>query len=208
MGDKRPKQQEEAAAGPTDIRAKHRRLAVVLMGVAIGMVGLSYAAVPLYQLFCQVTGFGGTTQRAEQASPRVTDRKVIVRFDGNTAGGLKWRFKAERKTMEVKVGENALAFYSARNFGPTRSTATATFNVTPERAGVYFNKVECFCFTEQALAAGESAEMPVMFFVDADFAADPEMDGIDEIVLSYTFFPIEDDKTSMVGAVADNEKGS
>ena len=208
MDERRPEKPLETAAGPADVRAKHRRLAVVLVGVVIGMVGLSYAAVPLYQLFCQVTGFGGTTQRAEQGSTRITDRKVIVRFDGNIADGLQWRFKAVRKTMEVKVGENALAFYTARNFGPARSTATATFNVTPERAGIYFNKVECFCFIEQALGAGESTEMPVMFFVDADFASDPEMDGIDEIVLSYTFFPIEDDETSKVGAVAGDKKGS
>lgn len=208
MGEQRPEKSTETAAGPADARAKHRRVAVVLAGVVVGMVGLSYAAVPLYQLFCQVTGFGGTTQRAEQASTRITDRKVIIRFDGNTADGLQWRFKAVRKTMEVKVGENALAFYNAANYGPTRSMATATFNVTPERAGVYFNKVECFCFTEQALAAGESTDMPVMFFVDADFATDPEMAGIDEIVLSYTFFPIEDDETSKVGAIADDKTGS
>lgn len=208
MGENRPDKPHKTAAGPADVRRKHRRVAAVLVSVVIGMVGLSYAAVPLYQLFCQVTGFGGTTQRAEQGSTRITDRKVIVRFDGNTADGLQWRFKAVRKTMEVKVGENALAFYSARNYGSTRSSGTATFNVTPERAGVYFNKVDCFCFTEQALGAGQSAEMPVLFYVDADFASDPEMDGIDEIVLSYTFFPIEDDETSKVGAVASDKKGS
>jgi cytochrome c oxidase assembly protein subunit 11 len=153
------------------------------------MVGLSFAAVPLYRLYCQVTGYGGTTQRAEQSSGTVLDRTLIVRFDSNVASGLPWKFEPEQRRLEVKIGENALAFYKATNISDRPVTGTAVFNVTPESAGVHFNKIECFCFTEQRLEPGQSVDMAVSFFVDPAFADDEDTTQLSELTLSYTFYP-------------------
>ena len=162
--------------------------AIVLAGIAVGMVGLSFAAVPLYNLFCQVTGYGGTTQRAEAASGEVLDQLVTVRFDANTSG-LSWQFRPEVPQVHVRLGETVVVNFIAENRGIAPSTGTATFNVQPGAAGSYFNKIECFCFTEQELASGESIEMPVQFFVSPDMLDDKELHSTRTITLSYTFFP-------------------
>lgn len=169
----------------------HARVALSMAAIAIGMVGLSFAAVPLYQMFCQVTGYGGTTQRAEAAPDTVLDRKITVRFDANVGRGMAWKFQPVQRKLELKIGESALVFYEASNPTKTRLTGTATFNVSPQAAGSYFSKIECFCFTEQTLEAGERVDMPVTFFIDPEIVNDPEARNIQEITLSYTFFPVK-----------------
>jgi cytochrome c oxidase assembly protein subunit 11 len=147
--------------------------------------------VPLYRIFCQVTGFGGTTQRAETAPQSATNRSMSIRFDANTSGGLDWKFHAVQTSMTVKVGEQAMAHYRAVNLSGKPMTGSAIFNVTPVSAGVYFNKIQCFCFTEQTLQPGETVDMPVVFFVDPDMLDDPDAADIKEITLSYTFYPVD-----------------
>lgn len=172
-----------------DMTAKNRRVAMAAAGIAIGMLGMAYAAVPLYTLFCQATGFGGTTQRAEQAPASASNTMISVRFDANAAAELGWDFHPSANTMQVRVGEPALATYVAVNNTSADSIGTAVFNVTPPEAGIYFNKIECFCFTEQALKPGQRVEMPVQFFVDPAMLDDLDAKGIREITLSYTFYP-------------------
>lgn len=170
------------------LKRKNRR---ALAGVALAvvcMVGLSFAAVPLYRLFCQVTGFAGTTQRAAQSTGVVLDREVTVLFDSNVAPGLDWTFRPEQRGIDVKIGQDALVSFFARNDAARPTAGTALFNVTPLKAGKYFNKVQCFCFGEQVLKPGEEVPMPVTFFVDPAMADDPEMDDVKTITLSYTFF--------------------
>ena len=174
----------------TDNRKKNRLTAMVLFTVAGGMVGLAFAAVPLYKLFCQVTGFGGTPKIAAQppaAAP--SDRTITVRFDANANPALPWRFLPEKTQVTVRAGEPALAFYRATNLSDAPLTGTATFNVTPFKAGEYFSKIDCFCFTEQHLAAGEEVAMGVRFFVDPGIFTDPNTQDVTTITLSYTFFP-------------------
>ncbi|MEI7598682.1 MAG: cytochrome c oxidase assembly protein [Aestuariivirga sp.] len=173
-----------------------RNARVVMMSTAtvVAMVGLTYASVPLYRLFCQVTGFGGTTQRAETAPQQVLDKTISVRFDGNTSGKLDWAFHAVQPSVKVKFGEQAMAYYEAVNHSDKTLTGSAVFNVTPPQAGAFFNKIQCFCFTEQTLKPGEKIEMPVTFFVDPDMLNDPDAAGIDEITLSYTFYPVDKPK--------------
>lgn len=173
-------------------RAANTRVAISLAVVVAGMVGMAYAAVPLYRLFCQVTGYGGTTQRAEAASDTVLDRTITIRFDSNVAGNLPWSFRPEQRTMTLRIGETGQLAYLARNLGEGPTVGTSTFNVSPPAAGIYFNKIECFCFTEQPLAAGEDVEMPVVFFVDPAIVEDKNARGIGEITLSYTFYPVRD----------------
>lgn len=174
-----------------DLARRNRKLAVTCVGVFAMMVGASYAAVPLYNLFCRVTGFGGTTQVAEAASDIVIDRKITVRFDGNVNHTLPWDFKPMQRSVTLKMGETAQLAYVATNTGSKATVGTSTFNVSPPTAGAYFNKLDCFCFTEQALASGETVEMPVVFFVDPEMDKDPELKSVKEITLSYTFFPVE-----------------
>ena len=168
---------------------KNRRLMVVLGTVAVGMVGLSYAAVPLYDLFCRVTGFAGTTQVAEEKSTAISQRAIKIRFDA-MAADIEWAFQPVQRQIRLQIGENAVAFYRATNQSDRPLTGTATFNVTPLKAGAYFNKVECFCFTEQTLAPGESVDMPVAFFVDPEIETDPNLNDVKTITLSYTFYPV------------------
>ena len=178
-------------AHQTPRRAGSRRsvvMALVLGGVVCGMVGLAFGAVPLYRLFCQVTGFGGTTQVAEEAPAEIGERVVTVRFNADTARDLPWHFKPEQREMRVRVGEMAMAVYSAVNRSERALVGSSTFNVTPLKAGVYFNKIECFCFEEQTLAPGERAEFPVSFFVDPEIVEDRRLDDVSTITLSYTFF--------------------
>jgi len=174
------------------------RTGVLAGGIAVGMIGLAYASVPLYRLFCQVTGFGGTTQQAELAAlpSRPLARTVSVRFDGNIAPGLAWSFHPVKTHETVRIGERRLAFYRATNTGSTPITGTATFNVTPHSAGAYFMKIQCFCFQEQTLQPGQSVDMPVVYFVDPEILKDPDGARIDEITLSYTFFPVDTSKAS------------
>jgi cytochrome c oxidase assembly protein subunit 11 len=178
---------------PLEPQASHSRRAdtrvvVSLVLLVSGMTGLSFAAVPLYSLFCAATGYGGTTKRAAAAPQASTDRPVTVHFDANISSALKWDFQPEQREVTLKIGENRLAFYRATNTSTEPLTGTATFNVTPEIAGSYFNKIDCFCFTEQTLQPGQSADFPVSFFVDPEILNDPDAKHIEEITLSYTFF--------------------
>ena len=177
----------------SDLRYRNRRLALISFFGAASMVGASYAAVPLYEIFCQVTGYGGTTQVAEVSPDRVLDRRITIRFNADTDRALPWKFSAVKDKVDVRVGENILAFYRARNVSGGTVVGTATFNVTPLKAGQYFNKIECFCFTEQRLEPGGEVDMPVSFFVDPAIAEDPSLDDVNEITLSYTFFKTEVD---------------
>lgn len=169
----------------------NRRVAVALAGVVVAMVGAAYAAVPLYDLFCRVTGFGGTTQVAAAAPETVGERVFTIRFNADVDPALPWAFQPVERSMTVKVGESGLAFFRAENRSAHATAGTATFNVTPLKAGQYFNKVQCFCFTEQRLAAGAGLDMPVSFFVDPAIVDDPNLDEVKTITLSYTFFPDE-----------------
>jgi len=168
--------------------SRNRTVALLALGIVAGMVGLSYASVPLYRLFCQVTGFGGVTQRAESAPEVVADRTITVRFNADVNSRLPWRFVPEQREMTLTVCETGLAFYRATNLSDETVTGTATFNVTPFKAGPYFNKIECFCFTEQVLEPGQSIDMPVSFFVDPSVVDDPDLADVHTITLSYTFF--------------------
>jgi len=173
---------------PTGKKNGNRRIAATLAGLVVVMVGLSYASVPLYNLFCRVTGYGGTTQRAEAASETMIDREIIVRFDANVSG-LPWSFRPEVPELRLKVGEMGQIAYLAQNRSALANAGTATFNVTPAAAGAYFNKIECFCFTSQALRPEEQVKMPVQFFVDPAMDDDKDLDAVRTITLSYTFFP-------------------
>ena len=183
----------------TQVANQHRKVAIRAASIAVVMLGMAYAAVPLYQIFCQVTGFAGTTQRAMAAPDQVLDRKITIRFDSNVSNGLVWKFGPIERTVDVKIGENKLAFYRASNPSDQPVTGTASFNVAPEAAGRYFNKIECFCFTEQTLKPGESVEMPVSFFVDPEIVNDSDARHITQITLSYTFYPVEEKQASKTG---------
>ncbi|PSJ62504.1 cytochrome c oxidase assembly protein [Kumtagia ephedrae] len=182
-----------AEAKPVDARVErsNRMVAAVCVAFFAGMVGMAYAAVPLYAMFCQITGYGGTTQRVTQYSDRVLDRTVTVRFDANVAGGVPWDFQPVQRDVTMKIGETTQIAYKATNLFDRPSAGRATFNVTPELAGAYFNKVECFCFTDTTLNAGETIDMPVVFYVDPAIEDVPELKNMKTITLSYTFFPIE-----------------
>ncbi|MAL78631.1 MAG: cytochrome c oxidase assembly protein [Sneathiella sp.] len=186
-------------------QGKSKRLALILASVAAGMVGLAYASVPLYDLFCRVTGYGGTTQQASLAPDTVLDREVVVEFDANTARDMPWAFKPVQHKMTLKVGESALAFYEAYNPSDKTVTGTAAFNVTPQKVGQYFTKIECFCFTEQVLKPGERVEMPVTFFVDPAIDQDPNAKDVKVITLSYTFFVSDEEEETDVSATVDKK---
>ena len=171
--------------------AGNRRILVILAVVVAAMVGLAYASVPLYQLFCQVTGYGGTTQVSGDAAVEILlDHPVRVRFDANTNPALNWRFEAVDAPVTLNPGEEVVINYRATNLGDTASAGTSTYNVTPVKAGPHFMKIDCFCFIEQTLQPGESVLMPVRFYIDPDIASEPGTADIDEIILSYTFFPV------------------
>ncbi len=175
---------------PAPHGARNRVTALAAAGVVVGMVGMVYAAVPLYQMFCQVTGFGGTTQVAAAAPAEIGARIITVRFNADTARDMPWNFRPQQRAITLRVGEQALAIYEASNPSDQRIVGSATFNVTPAKAGAYFNKIECFCFTEQALAPGQRVDMPVSFFVDPEISDDPNLDDVKTITLSYTFFQV------------------
>lgn len=174
------------------LETRKTRTALLAAFGALAMLGLGFAAVPLYQLFCQVTGFGGTTQRASasdaaSAAQASTGQTISIRFDGNTASDVPWSFRPEQPTDTVVIGQRDMAIYLAKNNSDERITGTATFNVEPEQAGAYFNKIQCFCFTEQTLEPGEEVRMPVLYYVDPAALDDPNMKGVEQITLSYTF---------------------
>jgi cytochrome c oxidase assembly protein subunit 11 len=172
---------------------KNRRTFVALTGVAAFMVGMSFAAVPLYDLFCRVTGFGGTTMTADAAPDIVLDRTIKVRFDASTMG-IEWRFRPVQREMTVRIGETGLAFYEATNVSDRPITGTASYNVAPFSTGGYFAKLECFCFVEQTLQPGETMQMPVSFFVDPEIVNDAEASRVPAITLSYTFYETQESK--------------
>jgi len=174
----------------TTLAERNRRTGLLMALLVAAMVGLAFASVPLYRLFCQVTGFGGTTLRADRA-PGAIAGEVGVRFDANTHPGLPWRFEPVQRTVRIAPGARTQILYRATNLAARPTTGQAVFNVTPDKAGQYFKKIECFCFTEQTLKAGQTADMPVVFFVDPEIRQDPDTKDIDEITLSYTFYPVE-----------------
>lgn len=186
----------ENGNGEERMEAQRRHGVVVVSCIAMvaAMAGLSYAAVPLYRLYCQVTGYQGTTQRAAKPSDTVLERTLTVRFDANVSPDLPWRFEPLQKKLDIKVGENTLAFYRATNTSNQPVTGMAIFNVAPEAVGLHFNKVQCFCFTEQRLEPGESKDMAVSFYVDPSFVEDEDTKEFSELTLSYTFYPAQKPK--------------
>ncbi len=171
------------------------------------MVGMSFAAVPLYRAFCQATGYNGTVRRAEVAPATTLDRIVTIRFDANVGNGLGWSFRPEQREVKLKLGEVGTVKFIAENRMPTQSTGSAVFNVSPDDVGGYFNKIACFCFTQQTLKANEVEELPVTFFVDPAMAKDGELDTTDTITLSYTFYPADPDGTAPQTAGAHFRRG-
>jgi cytochrome c oxidase assembly protein subunit 11 len=167
---------------------RNTRTALLMALIVAAMIGLAFASVPLYRMFCQFTGFDGTPQRAERA-PGAVAGQVGVRFDANVHPGLPWRFEPEQTTVRVQPGAKTQIFYRAQNLSARKITGQAVFNVSPDQVGKYFKKIACFCFTEQTLKAGEAKDMPVVFFVDPAIKKDPDTKDIDEITLSYTFYP-------------------
>ncbi|MFB0610886.1 cytochrome c oxidase assembly protein [Aurantiacibacter poecillastricola] len=189
----------------TTATLENRNLRTMLLAfaAALGMLGLGFAAVPLYDMFCRVTGFGGTTQVASESDAATAERLAAsaggvtysIRFDANTARNMPWQFEPVQVTDTVSIGQRDMAFYTARNTSDVPITGTATFNVEPEQAGAYFNKIQCFCFTEQTLQPGQEIRMPVLYYVDPAALEDPNMEGVEQITLSYTFHrAIEGDK--------------
>ncbi|HXG98865.1 MAG TPA: cytochrome c oxidase assembly protein [Sphingomicrobium sp.] len=174
----------------SSIAVRNRTVALRAALFGLAMLGLAFASVPLYRILCAVTGFDGTTMRADSA-PGAVAGQVGVRFDANISPALPWRFEPEQATVRIKPGARTTIFYRATNLTARRTTGTASFNVSPAQAGQYFSKIECFCFTEQVLKGGESVKMPVIFFVDPKLRTDPATRNIDEITLSYTFYPVE-----------------
>lgn len=188
---------------------RNARLAWGLVGLVGGMLALAYASVPLYEMFCRVTGFGGTPIVAQAGDRPVLERTIKVRFDSNVDPNLPWRFQPLEREVKVQLGEEKLVFYRATNVSQRPIVGTATYNVTPEPAGPWFNKVQCFCFTEQLLQPGQSVDMPVLFFVDPDMDKDRRYDNVRTITLSYTFFEAKTEraKTLLGGLSANSGKG-
>jgi cytochrome c oxidase assembly protein subunit 11 len=175
---------------------RNTRTALILFSVVAGMIGLSFASVPLYRIFCQVTGFGGTTQVSEAApGAGISDRVIEVRFNADVDPNLPWSFQPVQRAVEVRIGEPGLAYYRARNLSDKAIVGAAVYNVTPFKAGYYFDKMQCFCFNEQRLEPGESMDMAVSFFVDPSILEDRNLDEVKTITLSYTFFRQAGDET-------------
>ncbi len=182
-----------ANGAPASLAVRNRRSLIVMLLFALAMLGLGFAAVPLYRMFCEQTGYGGTTQRAEAATHvKVADGYTMsVRFDSNVAPGMPWQFYPEHATQTITIGAKTLAIFVAKNMSDKPVTGTAAYNVTPTQAGAYFTKIQCFCFTEQTLKPGEEVRMPVIYYVDPKIMKDPDNKDTQEITLSYTFYPVE-----------------
>lgn len=186
----------------TTLGGKNRRSAMMAGAMGLGMLGLGFAAVPLYEVFCRVTGYAGTTQRvgaAEAATVQSTSNVISIRFDSNVNSALPWSFKPEQAVDRVSVGARDMAIFIATNNSDQPVVGTATFNVTPLLAGQYFNKVQCFCFSEQLLKPGQTVRMPVLYYVDPAILDDPETKDIKEITLSYTFYRSTDEQAVDAG---------
>lgn len=173
---------------PLSLQEKNRRLLLTIFGVVVGMICLAFASVPLYNALCKVTGWGGKTRVAVQAPGKVYDRSFTVQFNADTNPDLPWRFTPDQHKISVKLGQSALVSYSATNLSQTTHTGTAVYNVTPLKAGKYFNKTQCFCFSEQTLHPHETAHFPVTFFIDPKIMDDRELKDLKTITLSYTFY--------------------
>ena len=183
---------------------KNARVAWTMVAIVGGMLGLAYAAVPLYEIFCKATGFAGTPVVAQEGERPVLERTVTVRFDSNVDPNLSWRFQPLQREVKVKLGEEKLVFFRATNVSQRPIVGTATYNITPERTGRWFDKIQCFCFTEQLLKPGQSVEMPVTFFVDPEMAKDRRYDDIRTITLSYTFFEAKTERAkTLLGGTPD-----
>jgi cytochrome c oxidase assembly protein subunit 11 len=174
------------------VSAKNARTALIVVATVAGMTGLAFAAVPLYDAFCRATGFGGTTQTAAAAPARVLERRIEVRFDANIAPDLPVEFSPKQRTQSLRIGETGLAFYRIRNLSDRPIVAHANYNVTPHIAGSYFFKTECFCFSDRVLAPGEEADLPLVYFIDPELVADPDIGDLTSVTLSYTFFRAAD----------------
>lgn len=181
---------------PFDRDRRNRRTVLTMALVGLAMLGLGFASVPLYRIFCQQTGFGGTTQRAEAGTQvrTATGHSMSIRFDSNVQPGMPWQFRPESPTQTVTVGAKSMAIFIARNLSDHPVTGTASFNVTPTQAGAYFTKIQCFCFTQQTLQPGEEVRMPVIYYVDPKILDDPDNKDTQQITLSYTFYPVEQGK--------------
>lgn len=181
---------------------RNGKVALICAAAFFGMIGAAYAAVPLYKLFCQATGFDGTVRKAEAKPDKILDRKVTIRFDANIRE-LPWKFQAVQSSQDVRIGETGLAFFKVTNPSDKPMTGRALYNVVPESAGPYFQKLECFCFSSQTIQPHQTVEFPVVYFVDPQYVKDPETVGKNEITLSYTFFPaVDDGKKTKVAASA------
>jgi len=192
---------------PKNSPTRNRDLVVAFIcgGVVAVMVGLSFAAVPLYSWFCRTTGFGGTTQVAQALPTHISDRTITVRFDSNVGAGLPWLFEPERRAIDVKLGEVVTVYYSVTNEAARVTVGQAGYNVSPPTVGIYFEKINCFCFTTQTMKPGEKRAMAVVFYVDPELAKDHEQDGVNTITLSYTFYPAKE-PVAPVAQSAESEK--
>jgi cytochrome c oxidase assembly protein subunit 11 len=172
---------------------KNKKTMFILTGVGVAMLGLGFASDPLYDTFCRITGYGGTPQIAEDNFSEVIDRTVTVKFDSNVASGLPWDFKPDQRSMDIKVGQSGLAYYTVRNESDVPLVGVASFNVTPIKAAPYFVKTDCFCFEEQTIQPGQELPLPVLFFVDSQLDEEKRLDDVKEITLSYTFFETDEE---------------
>lgn len=194
-----------AAKRPAD---RNARLAWGMVLVVAGMLGLSYAAVPLYQAFCRATGFGGTPLVAQSDDHPVIARTMVVRFDSNTDPNLPWRFEPVQREVTVHLGEEKLVYFRATNLSQRPIVGSATYNITPESSARWFNKIQCFCFTEQLLKPGQSVDMPVVFFVDPDMDRDRRFDDVRTLTLSYTFYESKSERAkTLLGSLAAGQSG-
>jgi cytochrome c oxidase assembly protein subunit 11 len=194
-------------SGPSNLARSHRRVALTFAGASLLMLGMSFAAVPFYKAFCAATGYGGTPRVAEAAPATRGQRTLTVRFDANVGGGIDWDFQPEISSMRLRTGDTATVFYKATNHSKHPVTGIATYNVAPDQVGAYFNKISCFCFTEQTLQAGETLELPVVFFLDPALEKEESMNAVQSLTLSYTFMPVKQ-KSAPVTASSDPGKAN
>ncbi len=187
--------------GP-DLQSRHRRVALTVLGMVVGMIGMAYAAVPLYQAFCRATGFGGVPQIATTESATRGQKVMTIHFDANIASDLPWTFEPEQDSIRLRTGETATVFYKVKNRSSRTTVGLATYNVAPERSGMFFNKIACFCFSEQTLGPGETMDMPVVFYIDPAVETDEIMKTQDSITLSYTFYAAKTPVASTKGKPA------
>jgi cytochrome c oxidase assembly protein subunit 11 len=192
---------------PRQSRSRDLLVAFLCGGFVALMVGVSYAAVPLYSWFCRTTGFGGTTQVARSLPTRESARTVTVRFDSNVAAGLPWRFEPEKNTIDVRLGQVVTVYYKVTNEASHVTVGQAGYNVSPPTVGIFFEKINCFCFTTQTMQPGETRDMAVVFYVDPKLAKDSELDSVSTITLSYTFYPVREPEPPVTQSAAQDKSG-